>query len=915
MFNILKKIALLILNLTLHLAAIAALGYIFWPFIDLGIRASGLPGFDSAQFIYYVNLFSKSLPLPQAGWDQLWYEGAPRVLDYVFLPHYLIQPLVAKYGLVMATKLFPLIMLSLFYLSCYFLFQRLSKNHLFAALLTLGVMFSQSIYMPIYTNGVVVSGLSNDVFPSILLFLVLYAQKKSFRYLALASMAQAFQIYMHPAMALAFGFASSMIFLTLFRFQEEKFLSLQPFKRICSFVFMTFSIAALTTFPQLMEASSGAGNYGKSPFGSASGIPKVFDKLIEVTHPSLYLAFGLAILVGIIFFKKQNKKLLFPIFMMLLYFLSFEALVFIGKNPVGDFLFPPRVFWFFAVILGALSALLFAPLTVNYKSKLKFLLPLGWIIISGGLIIVLMKYPFDLYNYKLIAQPTIPAKEVADKKVFSNLRKDLQPILKEVDESDTNYRIWDHGPAKSLWNMISDIPAVEGYFHFMTKYSAEWTAWFNATLAEEVVKNKTIPQDMADKQGQFLIDWYGVKYLYANPGEEFNLAPRFYEENDYVLKKSSKKPPSVFTIKPEYTSGIIEAVNVPLVGFIGSYDGYNIFMRNMGMLNLNTHYIVPLRLGTSIDSVSKEDLSRLKLLVIYGIKDKGGDWDKIERFIKEGGSLFIETGGENAFRQGKGLPSVFPMKNLSFGSLGEQWDVETSGNLSGVDFKRLEPLIYQKEPWKLSYLDDGSLRNGASVLLTQAGKPVIIEQKIGSGKIIWSGINSLYRPWELKKNGMEEVKIVDGIFKELLETPYTSPVEISIKREKPEKIEVRGEGFSGVLLKEKNLPGWNGYVEVNGYRKGLKRYAAGIDFMYFAIPKDLKGSLKVNITYDGRLSYWAFFFISIFSFIFVSEEAISNGFILRKIAGKFKAAKIGEIIKSHKIAKKMGSWWEKDEDE
>lgn len=906
-----KKLILHFLNLILHIAAIAGLAFSFWPFFDLAIRANMLVGFDSAQFLYYVNFFSKSLPLPPSGWDNLWFEGAPRVLDYVFLPHYLIQPLVAKYGLILSTKIYPLFWLSFFFLTCYFLFYRLSKNQLFAFLITLGVMFSKTTFQPIYLNGVIVSGLSNTIYPSILLFLVLYAQKKSFRYLALAALALAFQLYNQAAMALAFGFISSLVFLFFLKFPEEKFISLVRIKRIIGFILMTFSVAALTTFPQLMEASTGAGNFGKSPFGQPVPIPLILDKLIEFTHPSVLVALALAIPVGIIFYKKVAKGMLLSFLVIFVYFLTFMVLEKYGINPVGDFLFPTRVFWLFAVISGCLSALLLSPLTISYKSKYKFLLPVTWIVIAAILGGVIVKNPFDLSDYRPIAAKTILSKKEGDKNFFDFLNKELALPLSEVDKNDTNFRIWNHSGGKLIWNLVSDVPQVEGYFQFMTKYSAEWTAWFNATLAEEVVKNKTIPQDMADKQAIFLMDWYAVKYFYAGEGPEFNLAPRFYEKNDYVLKKTSNKPPSVFTIKPSYTSGIVEAVKVPVVGFIGNDDGYNVFLRGLGMLGLNTHYLIPLRLGPSVDSVSKEELNGMKLLVLYNFKS--GGWDKIADYVKTGGNVFVETGGNSNLREGKDLPEVFPMNELAFGSLGEEWKVTKKDEVAKIDFTKLKPLIYQKEPWKVSYVDSlSSLREGSNVLLTQNGKPVIVERNFESGKIIWSGLNSWYRPWELKENGMQEVKIIDAIFQKLLKTPYQSPANVRILRPKTEQIEVSGSDFTGVVVKEKNLPGWQATVENNNQKQNAKIYPAGIDFMYVQIPQDLQGPIKVEITYPGRSEYWLFFIISILSLVFVTEEVITNGYFLKKLGG----SKVGKPFNVQRMREKVGGWWEKeDEDE
>lgn len=905
---IVKKIIKIIFNLALHILAIAALAWFFWPFFDISIRAFQLIGYDSSQFVYFVNLCRQSHPLPPAGWDHFWYEGTPKVLDNVFLPHYLIQPLVGKFGLALATKIFPLFWLGFFFLASYFLFYRLSKNQLISFALTLGLISSQSVYLPIYENGVVVSGIAQSIFPAVLLFLVLYTQTKSFRYLILAALSLAFQFYNHGGLALVFGFAPAVLFLVFSKIENEKLFSLFRLKRLLSFTLITLGVGALAILPQIHDAMQG-GLYSKAVGGQASTKPEVFQFLIKNTHPALFIGLGLAILVGIIFWRKQKFGLLLPFIMILFYFLLFLTAIMLGKNPVGDFLFPGRIIWFFALTIGSISALLFSPLTEPLFDKFKpwkVLLPFIWIFVGGTILFVLMTNPLQIDKYKPFARAFIPNKIEGDRELGASYKDVLKGVLGEIDQKDINYRIWIHSGEKIIWNIVSDIPQVEGYFNYRTKYSGEWTAWFNATLVEEVVKSQTIPQDMADKQALFLIDWFGAKYLYAYPGEEFNLAPRFWQENDYVLRKSADEPPAVFTIKPEFTSGIIGGVKVPVIGFVGSEDGYNVFLRDLGMLNLNTHYLIPLRLGTSINNVSKDDLEKLDLLVLYGLKSRGGDWGKILDFVKKGGSLFIETGGNSAFSQEvENLPEVFPMDKLNFGSLGKEWQVEKKEEMAKVDFAKLEPLIYQGEPWKLSYIENpGVLRAGSNILLTQAGKPVVVERDLASGKVVWSGLNSWYRPWELKKNGMTEVEIINIILRRLFETPYTKPVEVEINREKPEKVEVLGRDFSGVVFKEKNLPGWKAWVVSENKKKNLKIYGAGIDVMYVKMPKEFLGKTnKVVFEYKGPLDYWIFFGISIFSLIIIIFEFISGGFLSKKLGAW------------NKLGKNVKGWWEREDEE
>ena len=912
--RMIKKLTRTIFSLILHLAAIAILAWVLWPFLNHALHVPKHTGYDSDQFVHYVHYYSGSLPLPPAGWDHLWFGGIPRVLDNAFLPHYLIQPLVAKLGLAMATSVYPLIWLGIFFFFSYLTLFRLSKNQVIAVALTAGLIHSQGVYLPIYENGVVTSGLAQMVFPLVLLFLVSFAQTESFRHLALAAVSLALMFYTHGALALVFGLAPALLFLAFCRIQSERLLSWVRIRRLQLFVLMTLGVGAIAILPQVLEALKGGGTYSRGPYGQAEANTEVFSVLAKMTHPALFVALALAGLVAILFYRRRKPdKLAIPLIAVLAYFLVLHLATMLGINPIGDFMFPGRSFWLFGLILAAISALLFAPLTQPLRRGWELLFPFGWVAIAGVIIAVVLSNP--LQTGKLLSEPTqiSPDKVQRDTELFSTYETWLAGIWDQVDQRDENFRVGIHATQKMFWNIISDIPQTEGYFHFYTKYSGEWQAWLFATLAEEAAIDQTFPQDMADPQARFLIDWYGIKYLIPYPGPEFNLAPRFWEENEYILGRSAERPPAVLTMRPEFTSGIVEAVDVPVVGFVGNDAGYDAFLRDLGMLNLNTHYLIPLRLTPSIDKLSKADLDQLDLLVLYNFKGGGRGWRRIAEFVKQGGSLFIETGGNPSLREGANLPEVFPADQLEFGSLGRDWEVEVTEELSAIDFEELEPLVYRDEPWKLSYVPDVSyIRGESKVLVTQAGKPVVAEREMGQGKVIWSGLNSWYRPWEFKESGMVEVQVLDLLLKRSLETSYQLPIEVKVNREKPEKIIVEGNNFSGVVFKENNLPGWKAWAEVNSKKQNLKIYAAGPDLMFVPLPSELEGrSVKVSLTYQGPWVYWLLFFVSIFSSIFVLIEIITNGFLTKRL----KLSKIGKVFDPEKYFRTIRGWWDKEEDE
>ena len=907
-----KKALQTIFNLALHLIAIAILAWVFWPFVNRALHVPRLTGNDAEQFIHLVHYFQNFLPLPPAGWDHLWYEGVPRVLDSTFLHYYLIQPLVAIFDLALATQIYPLIWLGIFFLFSYLALFRLSRNHLIALVLTAGLIQSQSVYLQIYKKGVVISGLAQMVFPLILFFLVSFGQTGSFRFLALAALSLAFMFYSHGAMALVFGLTSAILFLAFCRVKEEKLLSWIRVRRLLIFTSMTVGMAAIAILPQVFSALNGE-VYGRFPRGQVLAQLDILGILLKETNSALFVGLGLAVLAAIIFYKRQKPShLIIPLAALLAYILIFQTTLALGINPLSDFLFPERSFWYFALILAAISALLLAPLSQTPKRGVELFFPLGWIVISGVIMAVVLMN--QVQAAELLPSPTSASLDKVERntQLISYYKDSLNDIWNQVNHDDKNYRVWLHAFPKIYWNIVSDVPQVEGYFHFYTEYSGDWTAWLFATLAEETVENQTIPQNMAEGQALFLIDWYGIKYLIPFPGPEFNLAPRFWGENEYILKKSAEGPPAVLTMKPDFTSGIVEAVDVPLVGFVGSDEGYDAFLRDLGMLNLNTHYLIPLRLTSSINKLAKTDLDKVDLLVLYNFEGGGGNWRKLADFVKKGGNLFIETGGNPSLREGTNLPEVFPAEQLEFGSLGKEWQVETKEGLSAIDFTKLEPLVYQDEPWKVSYVPDPNLiREGSRVLVAQVGKPVVVERKLGQGKIIWSGLNSWYRPWEFKANGMVEVQVLDVILTKLLETSYQPGVEVEVIREKPEKITVEGNNFSGVVFKENHLPGWKAWVNVNGKKQNLKIYSAGPDLMFASLPQELEDKpAKVSFVYQGPWSYWLLFFISIVSFILVMVEIITNGYVSRRL----RLSRMGKIIDTKKHFKTIRGWWDKEEE-
>jgi hypothetical protein len=344
------------------------------------------------------------------------------------------------------------------------------------------------------------------------------------------------------------------------------------------------------------------------------------------------------------------------------------------------------------------------------------------------------------------------------------------------------------------------------------------------------------------------------------------------------------------------------------------------FVKDLAMLNLNTSFLIPVKISESISGVSAKKLALVDALVVYDFKKgapffSGRGWRRILDFAREGGRVWIETGGESAEKESSDLPDVFPITANRYGALGEDWEV--GGPLADeVDFSLFEKLDYRGTPWKLSHAPAGEIKGGAEVLLTQREYPIAVSQPVGEGQVLWTGGNFWYRPEEFRKSGLIEIRLIEALLKRLLgELGQARVDQPLVTRDKPEQVRVSGEGFSGVVFKDTHWPGWRAKVEGGGKVKTVPVLTAGPVLMYVPIPKDMQGGeLKVSIDYQGDPFYWFCFFVSVAALMVVLLYLVLGDRMLGRFGLENLAKRVDEI-KLKGIKEKVLGWWDRDDHE
>lgn len=874
-----------------HLLATTIILFVFWSPAAYFLFRGGLIGHDSNHFLYFVAEFSRRLPFPPAGWRMTWFEGIPQMLDYPWLNFYLIQPLVKLVGILAATKIYLISFLFLFLVFSYLVFWELSGSIFLAAALTVVLSRSWAVYEQLFMTGVGLSSIAQVAFPATLYFLIRFLKEKKKGWLGLAIVATSFGFYSHNLLTSFFTFIPALLFLIFYSSPKESFFNRQKVIGILFFALGAIFLAFPPVMVWIVDLFSGveARLALLGPLGRTSEVG--FQQLFEATNISFFVFLPVAGFCALFLGLKQKIRPLIPLGVVLLYFLLFQLSYTLGINPAIGVLFPHRSFWFFPLILGALMAVFLRQRRQRELMK-RIAIWLLAVLIVGTSVFKDFKSPAykDFANFapgiSQILKSGLPRYKLEN--LFGEIdKKTLTDIagvpLDLFDTQDLNHRLYAYGTGvRILWNVFFPMPQTYGYFHYYNARSANWMAWLYAVFSRENFEEGGIPADIARQQSLFLADWYGVRYLMTKIHLKMEVAPHFYEDVPYVLAKTATHAPAGIELSPEFVSEIARPSKEPVLGFVGDDHSYDYLLRNLGMLNLNSNYLIPIRLANFVEDLTPERLAGIDGLVVYDYRKKEDSegyqegWKRLAGFVRDGGVIFVETGADCPEKWGERVPDLFPISQLDSGSLGTAWEIESSF-FKESDFARLSPLVYQGGYWAVSFVSsDNLIKPGANVLLRQAGKPVVVESKLGKGKIIWSGLNLFYRPLHYQETALAETQLLKEILGELVSLDKQR-IDFTFSRPRPERVILTFTGGHGALLKENNYGGWVAQATVDGRRISLPILSAGPDFMYAPLPKELwNQQIKIEFIYRGLWYNRVFFIIAIVTSIFLLDLIILN---------------------------------------
>jgi hypothetical protein len=157
-----------------------------------------------------------------------------------------------------------------------------------------------------------------------------------------------------------------------------------------------------------------------------------------------------------------------------------------------------------------------------------------------------------------------------------------------------------------------------------------------------------------------------------------------------------------------------------------------------GLLPFSTAWLVR-SASPYIDDYSDADLGHYSGVMLLGYKyrDQATAWSRLDRYVRGGGHLFIETGWQYVDPDWDvGLsPAILPVASGRWSALDPSAPVQVEGEPDS----RFGRFVYGSGGWGASSAT--SARQGATELVRVGNRVVVARWQVGAGRVLWSGMN------------------------------------------------------------------------------------------------------------------------------------------------------------------------------
>jgi hypothetical protein len=301
-----------------------------------------------------------------------------------------------------------------------------------------------------------------------------------------------------------------------------------------------------------------------------------------------------------------------------------------------------------------------------------------------------------------------------------------------------------------------------------------------------------------------------------------------------------------------------------------------------------------------IDDYSAANLARYGTIVLWGYRYHSHDsaWGRLAQWVKGGGRLFVETGWQyvNPDWAGGSTPDVLPVSHTAWTALDPSATVVVGSGASAAPDPTFGDLHYQGGGWGASSAPVSALRPGAEAVVTVGGQIVVARTTLGSGRVVWSGMNLLAHAASAG-SATENALIADQLDWLLPPAPQpasgASPVaSVNLTPAWPGNEMatiplVASSGPALVLFKESLFPGWSAQlVAADGSRRPVPIVDSEYDYMLVSLDAVPPGS-TLEFVYRPPWSEVATWVASALSLVLILVWLVrpGSGAVLIGVAG------------------------------
>lgn len=403
--------------------------------------------------------------------------------------------------------------------------------------------------------------------------------------------------------------------------------------------------------------------------------------------------------------------------------------------------------------------------------------------------------------------PQLPAATVR------NRPSDLAAITTNLpDLSSGQYRVAGMGePATKPLNLAGPIPQTRGY-------------QANAVIrADEQYLIETATAVGSEPFRRALFDWWSVGWVLA-VGEQ---ATGYRDYPSWYQPTVQPAPSALQWFEVADPRPLVWSGAVPVLVVVGDGATQLRVLRTLVGADVRPQQVMVLRGPATVGGLDERWLEVADVVLVDGgaVEGKPSKWSALSRWVKDGGALYVEQSTGASGDDYESAPDLLPIEAFKVDVVEADWGFDQV-QLGSFDLAELAPPLWGgSRNWELRY---GIVEPGADTLLSRAGEPVIVRQRVGAGSVTWSGLNLGYHA---DVNGSEFDR---RLYAQLVVPDRQDRATESGRADSDQALITTGVGDSGAYFATNRYPNW--HAQVDG--RPAHVFEAGPGFMWVALPDD-----------------------------------------------------------------------------